>query len=128
MFYGDGKTMYQQSIVGAGSSTGGGYSWTVWSPRVKGIAHAMVELDPKGLSSQLQPQGAARADELNADEAKTLLAHATFFRRCGSARATSSRATTTGVYYFVDELARGVRRQRLPRVRRPEGRDEGARR
>ena len=34
VFYGDGKKMYQQRVIGS-STDDNGYEWVVWSPRVR---------------------------------------------------------------------------------------------
>lgn len=104
VFFGDGKTMYRQQIIGS-LSNNGTYEWTVWSPRVKGITHAEIDLDPKGLWVSCNAKEHRALAMLNADEAKTLLARATFLPPLWQRQSHFLARDEDGVYYFVDQLA-----------------------
>lgn len=104
VFYGDGKTMYQQRIVGFGSS-GTERSWDLWSPRVKDRQTAEVEIgiDVPQVSCKGR-DGKRPLTELKADEAKTMLARATFYPPLWIRQTHTLARDDDGIYYFVDQL------------------------
>ena len=105
VLYGDGKTMYQQRIIGS-SLEGHKLEWYVWAPRAKGMQAASIELDPAGMSVQCRGKkdGTRKLTQLKADEAHTLLAKAAFYPPLWTRVSHVLLRDDDGVYYFVDEL------------------------
>lgn len=108
VFFGDGKTMYQQRIVGSGTQNGH-YEWTVWSPRVTQQTHAGLEYDKDGrMVVRCSTKDIRPLTQLKADEAKAFFAKATFKPPLWNRHAAFLARDDDGVYYFVDVLAEEV--------------------
>jgi hypothetical protein len=103
VFYGDGKAMYQQRIVGS-SVDGSHYEWNVWSPRVIGLATASIELLDGKLEVGCQSKNRRSLVQLKADEARTLIQRAKFYPPLWQRQARLLARDDDGVYYYVDEL------------------------
>lgn len=103
VFYGDGKTMYQQRIVGSGSS-GKGYEWSIWAPRVKTLQLAGLETKNDRLTVTCGIKDARVLTELKADETKLFFAKATFYPPLWQRQTRFLARDDDGNYYFVDEL------------------------
>ncbi|HWU88079.1 MAG TPA: hypothetical protein VN253_12420 [Kofleriaceae bacterium] len=101
VFFGDGKTMYQQRIVGFGSS-GKGYDWTVWSPRVKGLQQASLTLQADKPYAQCTQKDKKPLAQLTVDEAKALFQRATFLPPLWQRQAHFLARDDDGTYFFVD--------------------------
>jgi hypothetical protein len=101
VFFGDGKTMYQQRVVGFGSDDKG-YDWSVWSPRVRGIQQA--SFTPKAIKPTVQckQQGAKPLKPLTVDEAKAVFARATFLPPLWQRQAHFLARDDDGNYFLVD--------------------------
>jgi hypothetical protein len=106
LFYGDGKTMYQQRIVGGGGEEGKRFEWAVWSPRAKGMPQAsLAPIDGvMTLECRHTKDGVRPLKQLNADEARTLFQKATFLPPLWKRQTYLLARDDDGVYYFVDEL------------------------
>ena len=101
VFYGNGKTMYQQRIVGSGSDDKG-YDWSVWSPRVQGMNQAsFVAKGPKP-SVQCKQQDQKPLKQLTVDEAKAVIARATFLPPLWQRQSQFLARDDDGTYFFVD--------------------------
>ncbi len=104
VFYGDGKTLYQQRIIGS-SVEGHRREWYVWSPRAKGMQAAEISVAPDKASVECKRSDGHRpVTQLKADEVKTLLAHATFLPPLWIRLSHFLARDDDGVYYFVDKL------------------------
>jgi len=103
VFYGDGKTMYQQRIVGSGSS-GNGYQWSIWAPRVKTLQLAALDTENDHLTVTCGVKDTRKLTQLAADEAKVFFAKATFYPPLWQRQTRFLARDDDGVYYFVDEL------------------------
>ena len=109
VFYGDGKTMYQQRVFGTGSSQDG-QDLTLWSPRVSQQAGASITLSahngPDAPRSAIScgPKLDHALTLLPADQAKGLLARATFLPPLWQRSSHILARDDEGTYYFVDEL------------------------
>ncbi|HSN29760.1 MAG TPA: hypothetical protein VLT45_25910 [Kofleriaceae bacterium] len=105
VFFGDGKTFWQQRIVGS-SEQGPHLEWYVWSPRAKNMQTASLTIDPAGSVIQCRPKddGKRKLVQLTADEAKTVLRRATFYPPRWERQSHVLLRDDDGVYYFVDEL------------------------
>jgi len=103
VFYGDGKTMYQQRIVGSGSSSKG-YEWTIWAPRVKTVQQAGLEPKNDRLTATCGLKDQRALTQLKADETKLFFAKATFYPPLWQRQSRFLARDDDGNYYFVDEL------------------------
>ena len=101
VFYGDGKTMYQQRIVGYGADDTG-YDWSVWSPRVRGLQQASFSPKAAKPTIQCKQQDPKPLKPLTVDEAKTLFQRATFLPPPWQRQAHFLARDDDGVYFFVD--------------------------
>lgn len=105
VFYGDGKNMYQQRIVGSGTGQHDSYEWTVWSPRVTTMNHAQVESVDNRLRLTCGLKDKRVLTQLKADEAKAFFGNATFLPPFWERNAKFLARDDDGVYYFVDMLS-----------------------
>lgn len=105
LFYGDGKTMYQQRVIGGGSQPGE-REWSVWAPRAKGMQFANIQLrdDKLALYCRHTKEGERKLTMLKADETRTLLQRATFYPPLWQRQAHLLLRDDDGVYYYVDSL------------------------
>jgi len=103
VFYGDGKTMYQQRIIG-GSQTGGNYEWALWAPRVTTLQTASVETKNDKVIVGCGVKDHRTLTQLKADEAKTFLGKATFYPPLWQRQTRFIARDDDGIYYFVDEM------------------------
>ncbi|HTR54498.1 MAG TPA: hypothetical protein VMJ10_27595 [Kofleriaceae bacterium] len=106
VFYGDSKALYQQRIIGASGEQGKQYEFDLWAPRAKGMNVARIEYaDNKyQLRCRHTKEGVRVLTALNADEARTALAHATFWPPLWQRQAHLLARDDEGVYYYVDQL------------------------
>ncbi|MEO8841805.1 MAG: hypothetical protein ABI591_28220 [Kofleriaceae bacterium] len=105
VFYGDGKTMYQQRIIGSGTGKHDTYEWSVWSPRVTTMNQAEIESTDNRLMVTCGVKDKRLLTQLKADEAKALFAKATFLPPLWQRNAKFLARDDDGVYYFVDMLS-----------------------
>ncbi len=105
VFYGDGKKLYQQRIIGF-ASQGKHREWTLWSPRAKKMSGGELELDDaKGvLVCRHEKDGKRPLVALAGDEAHTLLAKAKLYPPPWQREAHLLARDDDGVYYYVDML------------------------
>jgi len=108
VFYGDGKTMYRQRIIGSSSSPDAGVSWNVWAPRAKLNGMAEIELGRLYIACRAKRAhdkvGVKKLELLKADEAKQVLARAKFYPELWHREAHRLGRDDDGVYYFIDKL------------------------
>jgi hypothetical protein len=105
VFYGDGKTMYQQRVIG-NSISGSEVEWTLWSPRAKGLSQAFVTSKPSGVEVRCR-QGKDAHQQLAAvppEQAKALLMKAKFLPPLWQRTAQFLARDDDGVYFYVDRL------------------------
>jgi len=105
VFYGTGKTLYQQRVIGS-SAIDDKYEWFVWSPRVKGLAQAMVSAAPSGVQIRCRQgkDGHRSLSALPPDQARAVLAKSTFLPPLWERTAHFLARDDDGVYFYVDEL------------------------
>ncbi len=105
VFYGDGKTMYQQRVIG-NSISGTQVAWVIWSPRAKGISQAFVSAKPSGVEVRCRAgkDGHQLLSLVPADQAKALLAKAKFLPPLWQRTAQFLARDDDGVYFYVDRL------------------------
>lgn len=104
VFYGDGKTMYQQRIIATGVS-GDKLDWGIWSPRVVGLPMAQVSNDPNGAEVRCRAgKPAQKLVPLPPDKAKAILSKGKFFPPLWERQSRFLARDDDGVYFFVDVL------------------------
>jgi hypothetical protein len=101
VFFGDGKTMYQQRIVGYGADDKG-YDWSVWSPRVQGLNQASFSAKAGKPSIQCTQKDSKPLKVLTVDEAKPIFARATFLPPLWQRQSHYLARDDDGTYFFVD--------------------------
>ncbi len=105
VFFGDGKSMYQQRVIGSSLTSGQHYQWDVWAPRAKGLTTGLIDLEAGNLAVICRPkEGKHPLKQLAADEAKTFLKRATFYPPLWQRQAHLLARDDDAVYYYVDEL------------------------
>jgi hypothetical protein len=106
VFYGDGKTLYQQRIVGASQGSSRKYEWSLWAPRAKNMIVASIAYDGDKLTLRCRhtKDGVRVLTALKADEARTAMQRATFLPPLWQRQSHLLARDDDGVYYFVDEL------------------------
>ena len=104
VFYGDGKAMYQQRVVGSSLTSGQHYMWNVWAPRAKGMTTAEIDLNKGVLAVTCRVKDKRPLTQLNADEAKTVLKRAAFYPPLWQREAHLLARDDDAVYYYVDNL------------------------
>jgi hypothetical protein len=107
VFFGDGKEMYQQRIVGFGAS-GADWEWNLWSPRAKGLQTAQFGY-AKGKATldcrqSDEKEGHRALTQLTADEALAFLKGVKFYPPLWRRQSKLLARDDEGVYYFVDQL------------------------
>lgn len=105
VFFGNGKNMYQQRIVGAGTGKHESYEWSVWSPRVTTMNLAGIESSDGRLMVVCGQKDKRLLTQLKADETKAFFAKATFLPPLWERTAKFLARDDDGVYYFVDMLS-----------------------
>jgi hypothetical protein len=105
VFYGDGKTMYRQAVIGFGVSNQHDYEWMVWSPRVRGLQNARIQLTKGMLYVECkQKDGRRPLTQLTAAEATAFFAQATFLPQLWQREAHFLARDEDGVYFYVDAI------------------------
>lgn len=109
VFFGDGKTMYQQRIIGS-SQDGQNLSWALWSPRARDVTAASLTLhtDTRFIncraSSTVDGTGRRPLTQLTADEAATFFKAAKFYPELHTRSAHFLARDDDARYYYVDAL------------------------
>ncbi|CAN5877837.1 hypothetical protein BH11MYX3_BH11MYX3_37170 [soil metagenome] len=105
VFYGDGKTLYQQRVIG-NSISGAEVEWAIWSPRVKGLQQAQVSSKANGVEVRCRAgkDGHQLLVPVPKLQAKALLAKATFLPPLWQRQAQFLARDEDGVYFYVDRL------------------------
>ncbi|HEY1555697.1 MAG TPA: hypothetical protein VGF94_12755 [Kofleriaceae bacterium] len=106
VFYGDSKALYQQRVVSTSQESGRQFEFGLWAPRAKGMQVASLENegDKYLLRCRHTKDGVRPLVQLNADEARTVFAHAVFWPPLWQRQAHLLARDDDGVYYFVDRL------------------------
>jgi hypothetical protein len=105
VFYGDGKSLYQQRIIGASQEGSRAYEFNLWAPRSKFPTAGLGNRDGKMVLTCGRGKDMVRTlKQLNADEARTLFQHATFLPPLWQRQAHLLARDDDAIYYFIDEL------------------------
>lgn len=103
IFYGDGKMMYRQVIVGSGSNAKH-QEWILHAPRVKTMRFASLKLTAMELQIQCAVKDTRALTQLSSDQARKLLDKMTFHERFWQRQVQFIARDDDGIYYFVDRL------------------------
>jgi len=104
VFFGDGKTLYQQRVVGF-SHLDNRLEWDLWSPRVKRMNTAIVWVVDNKMKIECTVHHLGKdLVRLPVDAAKAVLQKASFMPPLWTRQAHTLARDEDGVYYFVDEL------------------------
>jgi hypothetical protein len=109
VFFGDGKAMYQQRIIGS-SQNDKGLEWNLWSPRARDLVAATLSLldkDPHlDCRARTKDDGNGRRalTQLNSDEAATFFKSAKFYPQLHTRSAHFLARDDDAHYYYVDTL------------------------
>jgi len=108
VFYGDGKTLYRQRVLGYGEHKG--RQWSLWAPRAIGIRAAVIDVDDKATIACKNVDHGSPARPLTrlaADEAHSLLAKAKVLSELHQRVPHLLARDDDGAYYYIDELRSG---------------------
>ena len=109
-FYGDGRTLYQQRVV-AFSTSGGAMSLTLWSPRVRRMPNALIEIKADATSVICEMKSSKYVRKplvlLGRDDATKLLASAVVQPPLWKHRPVFLGRGKLAEYYLLDELVAG---------------------
>jgi len=107
IFFGDGKTMYQQDVFRFAAGKGG-FDATITAPRAKDMSGGYLVLNSEGtyLACRLAKVAGGRREltALSADETKTLLGKAKFMPAMASRRPHFLARDDDANYYYIDRL------------------------
>ena len=107
LFYGTGKTLYQQPITGYGAD---GSSWTIntWAPRIAEMRPgSFARLKDGTTERQCDGHDDAKLTQLTGDKAKAVLDKDQFVGVATTRRPYLLARDDHGVYYYVDALHTG---------------------
>jgi hypothetical protein len=103
VFYGNAKGMYQQRVIGSGSSPDNN-DFSVWAPRAKGIQQGGLAQKADALTVSCTAKDGKPLPRVNADEAKLFLSHTKFYAPMWQRQAHFLARDEEGTYYYVDAL------------------------
>jgi hypothetical protein len=108
VFYGTGKSLYKQIITGR-SRNGDAWSISTWTPRLAELRHGAVSRKTDGTFEKwCDGKDDAVLTELTGDKAKAVLDKYTFLSPALVRRPHLFARDDTGVYYYVDRLAKDL--------------------
>ncbi len=114
VFFGDGKTMYQQRVIGGGTSGDGSMDFSLWAPRAIGLQQGGLDVkaDGSGLAhcnvdhpTKLVPASPA--------DTNRVLTKATFRAPLWKRQSKFLARDDNGIYFFVDVLREGGKGHRV---------------
>lgn len=105
VFFGDGKTMYQQRIIGGGSSGDGSMDFAVWAPRVVGLQQGSlaVKADGSGVA-HCNAEHPTKLVPASPAETTRVLTKASFRAPLWKRQSKFLARDDSGTYFFVDVL------------------------
>lgn len=109
VFFGDGKQMYQQRVIGS-SQNDKGLAWNLWSPRARELMAATLSLETNELHLDCRAQrkddgnGRRMLTQLTADEAATFFKNAKFYPALHTRSAHFLARDDDANYYYVDAM------------------------
>lgn len=104
IFFGDGKTMYQQRMIGGGSQDGD-MDFSVWSPRAVGLQQGSITVKKDGSgSAQCNAKETTKLTPASPAEATRVLTKAVFKAPLWKRQSKFLARDDSGIYFFVDVL------------------------
>jgi hypothetical protein len=103
VFFGNGKTMYQQRVTSSGESDKG-LEWFVWAPRAQDQSAAGLVLADDAPYVKCTSKEKRTLTPLGADEAATMFARAKFYPPLWDRQAHYLARDDEATYYYVDAL------------------------
>ncbi len=101
-FYGDGKSFYQQRVIGWSRNGDKSFDFTFWEPRVK--ARYMASFgENEGKTIVQCEERKTELKKLSPDETKAMLSSAKFMKPRWKHRAYAIARDKMGKYYYVDK-------------------------
>lgn len=114
VFFGDGKTMYQQRIIGSGSSGDGALDYSVWAPRVVGLQQGSIDIKPDGSgTAYCNSEHPTKLVPASPADSTRVLTKAVFKAPLWKRQAKFLARDNTGVYFYVDVLREGGKGHRV---------------
>ena len=106
VFYGDGKTLYQQRIIGGSDNAGKSFEFALWAPRARANGMALIQAkdDHLELICRDRKDGTRPLTQLKADEARTLLQRTKLLPPLWHRQSHLLARDDDGVYYYVDKM------------------------
>lgn len=114
VFFGDGKTMYQQRVVGGGSSGDGSMDFSIWAPRAVGLQQGGLDIkaDGSGVAS-CNADHPTKLVPASPAETTRVLTKAVFRAPLWKRQSKFLARDDTGIYFFVDVLREGGKGHRV---------------
>ena len=105
LFYGDGKVMYQQRVIGSSMEPPDHREWILWAPRARSLTGGSIDLNGESLSVQCKVKDGRRPlTQLKADEVKAFVQRAKFMPPLWTRQSHFLARDDDATYYFVDVL------------------------
>ncbi len=113
IFFGDGKTMYQQRMIGGGSQDGD-MDFSVWAPRAVGLQQGSIAVKKDGSgTAYCNSEHPTKLTPASPADATRVLAKAVFKAPLWKRQAKFLARDDNGVYFFVDVLRDGGKGHRV---------------
>lgn len=114
VFFGDGKTMYQQRVIGGGSSGDGSMDFALWAPRAVGLQQGGLDIkaDGSGIAS-CNADHPTKLVPASPGETTRVLTKAVFRAPLWKRQSKFLARDDTGIYFFVDVLRDGGKGHRV---------------
>lgn len=105
VFYGDGKAMYQQRVIGGGSSGDGSLDFAIWAPRAVNLQQGSLTIAADGsAAAQCSREHVTKLTVATPGETQRILTKATFYKPLWKRMSKFLARDDNGVYFFVDVL------------------------
>lgn len=114
VFFGDGKTMYQQRVIGSGSSGDGALDFSVWAPRAVGLQQGGIDIKPDGSgTAHCNAEHPTKLVPASPADTTRVLTKAVFKAPLWKRQAKFLARDNAGVYFYVDVLRDGGKGHRV---------------
>jgi hypothetical protein len=113
LFFGDGKTMYQQRVIGGGTSDGA-MDFAVWAPRAVGLQQGGLDVKADGSGvAHCNADHPTKLVPATPAETTRVLTKATFKAPLWKRQSKFLARDDSGTYFFVDVLREGGKGHRV---------------
>ncbi|MEZ4358585.1 MAG: hypothetical protein R3B48_00280 [Kofleriaceae bacterium] len=114
VFFGDGKTMYQQRVIGGGSNGAGAVDFSLWAPRVIDLPQASLSVAADGTGEALCNRNhPTKLTPASPAESARVLTKAVFRKPLWKRQAKFLARDDQGTYFYVDVLREGGKGHRV---------------